>query len=518
MKNLTNIGLTAWGYLATSVLLILATAISFSAFPPVASAQEQPILKASFAKDANQIINIDLVVGQSRVIELDEGFDAIQYSGDKIVSATALTGRTLIVNALGIGQAQVAVAKKLTAPNQAEETLVFRVYVQKDLTLLDNAIKILYPKENIQLSQVNDSVVISGSVTRPEIAEGVMAILKTAKVDYTNLLKVPVLGVQQVQMQVRIAEVNRSVLRELSAAYGIINRNLPGYINPGGPASFGNPNGVSNTSGGLNTQNLVINPSSALNIFLGRADLTSAFIRALNSRGAIRDLAEPNIIAQNKAKGSFLAGGELPIPIVQSAGSGVAAVTVQYRPYGVKLEFTPTILDENHIQIELEPEVSTLDYGNAITLNGTIIPSIRLRKAKTTLELRDGQSFALAGLIDSSESVNYSHIPGLGSIPLIGELFKSRRFQRNESELVFLCTVTLVEPLNPDQIPRLPGAPPGNTNAPAKPNGDTSGASLAPLLNNAPATLLPPTPNVLEGESGHVVPKKAAKVIPKSDN
>lgn len=501
---------------------LVALAMTLLVLTPLgtAKAQEPPVLKASFLRDANQPINIDLLVGQSRVIELDGEVDAAQFSGKEIVSIGILTGKVIIVNAVGIGQANVAVAKKLAAPKEPEQVLVFHVFVQKNLTLIDNQIKILYPKENIQLSQVNDSVVLSGSVTRPEIAKDVETILKNAKIEYSNLLKIPMVNVQQVQMQVRIAEVNRSVLRELSAAYGILNSALPAYINSGGgPASFKDYSQVNSAATTLSSQKLTINPASALNIFLGRADVTSAFITALNSRGAIRDLAEPNIIAANKAKGSFLAGGELPIPIVNSAGSGVASITVQYKPYGVKLDFTPTIIDENHIQIELEPEVSSLDYGNAITLSGTVIPSLRLRRAHTLLELRDGQSFALAGLIDNSESVNYSHVPGLGNIPFLGELFKSRRFQRSETELVFLCTVNLVEPLNPDQIPRLPGAPPNNATSLTKPDIKSSGTLVAPTFNNSPATLTLPTSNLLEGESGHAATsKKITKVNPKADN
>lgn len=502
-----------------SLPTLLVVLFSVFALQTAAPAQEPSVLKASFPRDASQPINIDLLVGQSRVIEMDGEVDATQFSGKDIVNVDVLTSKVIIVNAVGIGQANVAVAKKRAEQSDPEQVLVFHVFVQKNLTLIDNQIKVLYPKENIQLSQVNDSVVISGSVTRPDIAEEVEKILKTAKIEYSNLLKKPMVSMQQVQMQVRIAEVNRNVLRELSAAYGILNSALPAYLNSGGgPASFKDYSQVNTGATGLNSQKLTLNPSSALNIFLGRADVTSAFITALHSRGAIRALAEPNIIAGNLTKGNFIAGGELPIPIVNSASNGVAAITVQWRPYGVKLEFTPTIIDEDHIQIELEPEVSSLDYGNAITLGGTVIPSVRLRRAHTKLELRNGQSFALAGLIDNSESVNTSHVPGLASIPYIGELFKSRRFQRNETELVFLCTVNIVEPLNPDQIPRLPGAPPNDSTSLSKPSNNPAGALTAPAFNSAAPTLALPTSNLLEGDSGHATPKKVSKVTPKSDN
>jgi pilus assembly protein CpaC len=512
MKYSRRFGSTVLWHCAANLFFLLT--LSIFALQLTAYAQEQPILKASFARDANQIINIDLVVGQSRVIELDEPCDVIQTSTDKIVSTALITARTIVINAVGIGQAQVAVAKKITPPNLAEQTLVFRVFVQKDLSLLDNQIKILYPKENIQLSQVNESVVLSGSVTKPEIAEDVEKILKTAKIDFTNLLRVPAVIVQQVKMDVRIAEVNRTALREIGAAYGIMNLTSPVYINPGGvsttSAAISGGIGAVGSPGGRN----VSLTGGLVNLFLGRPDMTSAFIRAVYERGAVRSLAEPSIITANGKQGSFLSGGRVPIPNV-SGNNGLSSITFTYQEYGVRLAFTPRIKDENHITIELETEVSSPD-GPGVNSGGIIIPGIRARTAKTTLELADGQSFAMAGLLDNSERVDLSKIPGIGNIPILGELFKSRRFSRSETELLFLCTVNMVTPLNPDQIPRLPGAPPSNTNAPAKPDAATSGAAIAPMLNAAPSSLSFPTAGALEGESGHAVPRKVVKA--KTDN
>ncbi|MBS1809625.1 MAG: pilus assembly protein N-terminal domain-containing protein [Acidobacteria bacterium] len=484
---------------------VFALAFTLFVLQPMAKAQEAPILKASFTRDAIQPINIDLLVGQSRVIELDGEVDATQFSGKDIVSVGVLTGRVIVVNALGIGQANVAVAKKLTSQNESEQVLVFHVFVQKNLTLIDNQIKVLYPKENIQLSQVNDSVVLSGSVTHPDIAKDVENILKTAKIDFSNLLKVPKPAVQQVQMEVRIAEVNRAALREIGAAFGVMNRTIPTFISPNGPAG-------ASILGGLGQQAITLSNASAMNIFLGRADLTSAFINALQQRDALRSLAEPNIIAANGETGQFLSGGKIPVPQVTSATNGQSGFSVQYQPYGVSLKFVPTIKDENHISIKLDTEVSNISNTGAIRTNGITIPGLTVNSASTVLELADGQSFALAGLLNNRELISTSQIPGIGNIPLLGELFKSRRFERNESELMFLCTVRMVTPLNPDQIPRLPGAPPNNTSTSTKPDNNV------PNLNGAPATLSLPASNLLEGESGHVVPKKVTKATPKTDN
>ena len=156
---------------------------------------------------------------------------------------------------------------------------------------------------------------------------------------------------------------------------------------------------------------------------------------------------------------SFLAGGEFPVPVVQSGGAsgGGLAMTVVFKEYGVRLNFKPTIIDEDHIQLELEPEVSTIDFVNGVKFNGFIIPGLKTRRAKTGIELRDGQSFALAGLLDNSETKSFSHIPVVSEIPVIGNLFKSKSFQKNETELMFIVTAVLVKPVNRDDLPQMKG-------------------------------------------------------------
>jgi pilus assembly protein CpaC len=198
--------------------------------------------------------------------------------------------------------------------------------------------------------------------------------------------------------------------------------------------------------------------SSALNIFLfNNAIGTQAFIHAMQTNGVLRSLAEPNLIAMNGQSASFLAGGEFPVPIVQNGGSGNGAtVSIVFKEYGVRLNFKPTILDEDHIRLELEPEVSTLDFVNGVKFNGFLIPGLRTRRAKTGVELRDGQSFALAGLLDNSETKSLSKIPGLGDIPILGNLFKSTQFQKNETELMFVVTAQVVKPVNRDDLPKMP--------------------------------------------------------------
>ena len=472
----------------TSGLLFL---LLIAGWVGVGMAQERPTLRASFAKNQQTSIKVDVLVGQSRLIELDEDYERVSISGEKIAEVVPISTRQVMVNGLNFGQVNLVVWAK-NAPAGAPRMMIFDIFVQVNLTLIDNQIKILFPKENIQLSQANNSVVLSGSVTRPELADHAQKIIEAAGLKVTNLLKSPVLDAAQVQLQVRIAEVNRQVLREIAPAYGIQNTSLPTFISPSGPAQFGKAS-LSNT-GGLKSSLLDVTASPAINLFVGSilgGTIVQGFLNAMYSRGALRDLAEPNLIAMHGQKANFLAGGEFPIPVVQAVTAGQGAVSIIYKEFGVKLEFTPTIIDENHIRLELEPEVSSLDTTAAIRISGFTVPGLRVRRAKTTLELRDGQSFALAGLIDNSEQVNLSKFPLLGDIPLIGELFKSRSFRRNETELLFLATVKIVEPLNPDQLPRLPGV------SELKPIGSTQ----APPNSMSPASSI-------EGESGHSIPRR----------
>ncbi len=182
---------------------------------------------------------------------------------------------------------------------------------------------------------------------------------------------------------------------------------------------------------------------------------TFNWIHALKTQGALRSLAEPNLIAMDGQQASFLAGGEFPVPIV--SGGERNAVTILFKEYGVRLNFKPTIIDEDHIRLELEPEVSTIDFANGVKFEGFIIPALKTRRAKTGVELRDGQSFALAGLLDNSELRSISKIPIIGDIPILGTLFSSKSFQKQETELMFIVTANLVKPVRPDDLPQMRG-------------------------------------------------------------
>lgn len=420
------------------VSLVLASFIILLA-NSMAHAQESSY-KASF-KENKESMAVNVLVGQSRVINFDRPVGRFSVSNPDIAEAVLVSPDQVLVNGKGFGQVNF-----IAWEQSGSEYLVFDVYVRANLSLIDSQMRTLFPKDDIRLSQANGSVVMSGSVSDPKTASQAQSVVEAAGFKTVNMLESPVKNMSQVQLQVRVAEVSRNRLRDLGVSYAYQGGSSGVYANSGaGPSSLGSvTNGI--LSGTL---------SSALNLFVMGGN-TMSMIRALQTQGAIRQLAEPNLIAMDGQQASFLAGGEFPIPIVQGGGER-NTVTVVFKEYGVRLNFKPTIIDEDHIRLELEPEVSTIDFSNGVKFDGFVIPALKTRRAKTGVELRDGQSFALAGLLDNNEVQSLSKVPVLGDIPVLGALFRSKSFQKNETELMFIVTAYMVKPVNRDDLPQLRG-------------------------------------------------------------
>ncbi|HEX2271802.1 MAG TPA: hypothetical protein VHH35_19810, partial [Pyrinomonadaceae bacterium] len=349
-------------------------------------------------------------------------------------------------------------------------------------------------KDDIRLSQANGSVVISGSVANAVTATQVQSVIEAANFKVVNMLTSPVSNATQIQLQVRVAEVNRNRLRD----YGTSFTSLPqggtgGYWNSGnGPSVLGGDTATSPAGAVLDT---ILQP--ALNLFVFNRQInTGAMLRMLRQEGAFRELAEPNLIAMNGQQASFLAGGEFPVPVLQMSQNG-SGITIVWKEYGIRLNFKPTIIDEDHIRLELEPEVSTIDFTNGVRFNGFVVPALRTRRAKTGVELRDGQSFALAGLLDNTETKTLSRIPIVSDIPVIGALFKSKSFEKKETELMFFVTAYLVKPVSPDDLPNMRGIDglKGNSPLGVEPKGEgisgQSGYKVSGQNETAPKTTEP---------------------------
>ena len=462
----------------------------------VANAQESTY-EASFSSATKEGIPINVLVGQSRVINFDRPIGRFSISNPEIAEAVMVSPNQVLVNGKGFGQVNFIAWEK-----SDQKFIVFDVFVRANLSLIDSQIRALFPKDDIRLSQANGSVVLSGTVSQPQAAAQADAVVQAAGFKTVNMLQSPVTDATQVQLSVRVAEVSRSKLKAWGSTYASGNSTSV-FVQGGGPGTLGTDR---------ENNNLITEfAGSAVNLFLFNSGLnTSAFIKALKTNGALRALAEPNLIAMNGQTASFLAGGEFPVPVVQ-AGAGGNSVSIIFKEYGVRLNFKPTIIDEDHIRLELEPEVSTIDEAHGVTFGGFVIPALRTRRAKTGVELRDGQSFALAGLLDNNETKSLSKIPVLGDIPILGNLFKSASFQKSETELMFIITADLVKPLNSDELPQLKGIDgiKGGSPLGLEPAGDglsgrsgfsTSGDAAATLPDPAaPATTAPATTTPTNG-------------------
>ncbi|HEX8188048.1 MAG TPA: type II and III secretion system protein family protein [Pyrinomonadaceae bacterium] len=424
-------------------IFVLVGVLSVGAAARAQGQPQQNFVPASFERAAAEPVQINVLVGQSRVINFDRPIGRFSVSNPEVAEAILVSPDQAVVNGKAFGQVNFIAWEK-----EGGRFVVFDVYVRSNLSLIDSQIKALFPDDDVRLSQANGSVVLSGKVKKATTVSQAEAVVKAAGFNVVNMLSSPTTSAAQVQLQVQVAEVSRTRLRELGATFAY--ESSPGV------------GGVVGTGGGPWTMGKVEHGSifgttvgSALNLFVMGGN-TFNFLKALKTQGALRALAEPNLIAMDGQEASFLAGGEYPVPIVQNTGDR-AMVTILFKEYGVRLNFKPTIIDEDHIRLELAPEVSTIDYNNGVKFDGFLIPALRTRRAKTGVELRDGQSFALAGLLDNNETRSLSKIPVIGDIPILGTLFTSKSFQKQETELMFIVTATLVKPVNPDDLPQMRG-------------------------------------------------------------
>lgn len=390
---------------------------------------------------------IHLTPGKSVIVNLRHSVKDPQFNipNPEIADITPMSWTSFLVTGKKPGVMAIVVFDKETGRSQ-----IVDLVVEPDLAMLAKQIKHAFPSVDITLTSMNDSIAVRGQVPSAMVAEQIVEMAGTfGKVH--NFLDIS--GGQQVMLQVRYAEVSKSALRSLGVTFGGTD----------GISSVAT-NGLSNAALGFTgaQPNLGVSPAAAgsgVTIFgQGRFGVAAFdyFISALRTDGLVRTLAEPNVIAESGTTATMLAGGQVPIPVPQP-GNGGSTITIEYHDYGVRLNFTPQILGNGKIKLKVSPEVSDLDYSVGVSVAGTTVPGFTDRKVDTTVELGDGQSFALAGLLDNKISASNTAIPLLGDIPILGALFTSTSYQRNETELVVLVTPRLVSAMNPDAVPALPG-------------------------------------------------------------
>jgi len=391
---------------------------------------------------ALQYQRVPLTVGRSTVLNTEFDVSRIAVTNPAVADAVVVAPREILIDGKGPGTVSLIV----WGPAQRTQ---YDIVVEPGISVLQQQFQQLFPGENIQVGFSDQAIILSGSVSSNAVMlrAGEIALATSPKLKVINMLQLPGGSEsQQVMLQVRFAEVNRRAITEAGVN---LFASRPAFDARSTTQQFAGLTDFNGPEDGLVF-------SDFLNLFFfSREEGIGAVVKALKQTGHFQSLAEPNLIAYNGQPASFLAGGEIPVPVVQGS---TGTVTVEYKEFGVRLTFTPTIAGDV-IRLKVRPEVSTLDFANGITLSGFRIPALTTRRAETDVELRDGQSFAIAGLLDNMAQDDRAAIPLLGQIPIIGHLFKSKAERKERTELMVLITPRLVRPLDPDEVPPLPTFP-----------------------------------------------------------
>ena len=400
-----------------------------------------------------------VMVGKSLLINTTERLKRVSVTDDTVADVVVIPPSQILVNGKSAGEVSLLIWDEL------ERSRSFDLRVDVDVSTAAAEERRVFPDEQITVSPSRSAIVLSGHVSTEGVAKRAEMIAGAYSKNVVNVLTFGPVGAQEVLLEVKFAEIDRSAITQLG-----INIFMPGLGNTialsqtgqFGSVQVHNTATTTQTTGNTTTTTTTATPptvniSDFLNLFVARTDINiGAVIKALQQKNLLQILAEPNLIAVNGKEASFLAGGEFPFPIVQP-GQGFTAVTISFKEFGVQLKFTPEIMPNGNIHLKVAPSVSALDFANALTISGFTIPALSTRKAETEFELQDGQSFVIAGLIDNRVTDLYNKIPGLGDIPILGNFFRSKSAQRTNSELMVLCTAHRISPST--QPPPLPVTP-----------------------------------------------------------
>jgi pilus assembly protein CpaC len=393
---------------------------------------------------------IRLTIGKSIVIDYPADIARISTSNADIVDASPVTGREVLVHGKAFGTVTLVVWSKAGQRN------FYNITVEQNLEPLRKLLKETFPNEDIHVQSSRESLSLTGRVTSKDVADRATALASPFGKTVVNNLQISDVKVdKQVLLRIKFAELDRSAANTF--AVNLISTGATNTIGGTSTGQFGSTTPSSIGGGSPTTFSI----SNALNIFAFRPDLNfGAFIEALEQKNLLQTLDEPTLMTTDGKEASFLVGGEFPIPVLQG-GANSGAVTIQFREFGVRLTFTPNITGSNNIRLHVKPEVSALDYSNALSFNGFTIPALSSRKMETNVELGEGQSFVIAGLIDNQVTETISKIPGLSSVPILGNLFKSKNISKSDTELVVLVTPEITLPLQPgDAKPGVPAPRP----------------------------------------------------------
>jgi pilus assembly protein CpaC len=380
--------------------------------------------------------DLRITVGKSIVIDYPGDIRQISTSDPTIVDASPVTTREILMSGKGLGSATMVVWSK------ADQRMFYNVTVELNLEPLRRILQDTFPDEKIDIHSSRDSITLNGTVSSKDIADRAAALSATFAKTVVNNLAVSAAIEKQILLRVKFAELDRSRAQQFG-----VNLASTGALHTIGSISTGQFNSGSVTA---NASGSTLSVTDALNIFAFRPDLNiAAFIKDLETNNVLQILAEPNLVTTNGKEANFLVGGEFPVPILQGVGAA-GAVTIQFKEFGIRLLFTPIMTANKTIKLALRQEVSTIDFSNAVTLQGFVIPALATRRAETNVELTEGQTFVVAGLMDNRENVAFTKLPVISSIPILGALFKSKIENKNNTELVMLVTPEVTEALGPN--------------------------------------------------------------------
>src|SRR5688572_20781531 len=419
---------------ALVIYIIVVLVATPQAQQPIAFAGSPGAVTAGSSPAATTATAVDLLVGRSTILNVGAAIARVSLTVPDVADAMVTAPSQLLIHGKTPGTISLFVW------DRAGGIKTYEVSVRRDLTHLVAQLKELFPGEPLSVMGSGKDVVLSGTVSSKYVIDKAAEVAGgyVEKKEYiVNLLKQQEgVASNQVMLRVRFAEVSRSALQELGASF-VANGYKNDWFGRTSTQQFSAPDFDSDRPGGLTF-------SDFLNVFLFNTKHgVGAVVKALQSKGLFQSLAEPNLIASNGKEASFLAGGEYPYPVVQSGG-GNNAVTIMFKEFGVRLSFTPTVLGGDMINLKVKPEVSSLDFGNGVNISGFRVPGLSTRRTETEVELQDGQTFAIAGLMNNTVSSTMSKIPGIGDIPVLGYLFRSRAYQKQQTELVVMITPSIV--------------------------------------------------------------------------
>jgi pilus assembly protein CpaC len=441
------------------ILFLSAVALPAAQQPAPASQSPAPAEAPQQAAAPSQLPQtLHVIVDHSLVITSPTPIRRISIANPAIAEAVVINPFQILIN----GKTPGAVSLILwSATGQSQS---FDVNVDMDILALSQKIHEVFASEPVRIEASKDVVMLSGQVSSKEVADKIYGVVKAEVPKVISLMQVPTPPARgEVLLQVKFAEVDQSAFNQ----YGFNFLSLPGattrtigaiQTQQFGPLALSSLS-MSSGSNATSSASATFTVSDLLNLFIFRPDINlGVTLKALQQKNLLQILAEPNLLTETGKQASFLAGGEFPFPVVQGGAAGsVPTVTIQFKQFGVRLNFTPSITADNMVHLKVEPEVSTLDFTNAVTISGFLVPALSTRRVSTEMLLKDGQSFAIAGLMDNRVQQQLSKIPWIGDVPILGRLFHSHNLSKSKSELLVMVTPHIVQPMAP--APPVPAGP-----------------------------------------------------------